>query len=278
MQPNPNQLLQLIPCDNARNIAIDTLYLQHDIRSIGSEENLFLYSNFIVSLDGRVSVPDKITRVQKVPEANTNVNDIHLFMQLLAQSDVVLTTGRHLRAMERNHENNILSLDPESDTALIQWRINRGLRPQPDLLVFSETLRLPDVSKLPFKQSSISVITWNKPDDHQRENLASKGYRLLICAEPEFNRREFISFLKERQYSIAYAVAGPSIFSQLIRYHIVDRLYLTITQIMLGGDQVNTITSGLLFEQPKRFSLRELYFDHRSPNNAGQFFCVFDSA
>jgi riboflavin biosynthesis pyrimidine reductase len=276
MNTNPNQLLQLIPCDDVQATPIDHLYLHHGIRSLGAVDKPFVYSNFIISLDGRVSVADKTTRIQKVPEANTNINDITLFMQLLAQSDVVVTTGRHLRAVERHHENNMLSLHIEQDAGLIQWRLRQGLSAQPDLMVFSETLRLPDTRNLPFEQSPISVITWSKPDKRLEEDLIRKGYTVLVGPAAEFNRRDFLSFLQELKYKAVYSVAGPSIFSQLIRYNIVQRLYLTITQIMLGGDQVNTITSGLMFEQPKRFSLKELYFDNRSPDNAGQFFCVFD--
>lgn len=278
MQTNPNRLLQLIPCDNAQATAIENLYLNHGIHSLGTAEKPFIYSNFIISLDGRVSVPDKSTRIQKVPEANTNVNDITLFKQLLAQSDVAITTGRHLRAVERHHENNMLSLHTENDASLIEWRSSQGLKAQPDLLVFSESLRLPDTRKLPFDQSSISVVTWSKPDKKLENDLTSKGYTVHAGQASEFIRGEFLAILKELKYKAVYSVAGPSIFSQLIRYDIVQRLYLTITQIMLGGDQVNTITSGLLFEHPKRFSLNELYFDNRSPNNAGQFFCVFDCA
>ncbi len=276
MQTDPGHLLQLIPCGNAHSVAFDSLYLRHDIRRFGSVNGPFIYSNFILSLDGRISVPDRITRIQKVPEANANFNDITLFKQLLAQSDAVITTGRHLRAVARNQENTILSLDPISDSKLIQWRLSRGLKAQPDFIVFSKSLRLPDPRALPFAQSSISVMTWSKISEPLRRELMAKGYRLLAGTETEFSRGDLMAYLREFRYSAVYSVAGPAIFSELIRCDLLDRLYLTITQIMLGGDQVNTITSGVLFEKPRRFSLQELYFDPRSPQNAGQFFCVFD--
>jgi hypothetical protein len=51
---------------------------------------------------------------------------------------------------------------------------------------------------------------------------------------------------------------------------------LTRTQVILGGEQYDTITSGPAFNPPRGFKLHELYFDPHAQAKASQFFISFN--
>jgi len=74
-----------------------------------------------------------------------------------------------------------------------------------------------------------------------------------------------------------YAIAGPSVFHTLLSARVVNRLYLTIAQQLLGGEDVDTLTRGTLLDPAQGMQLVSLYHDSHAPAGAGQLFGVFDA-
>lgn len=72
------------------------------------------------------------------------------------------------------------------------------------------------------------------------------------------------------------AAAGPRVHSALLRAGRLDRLYLTLAQLMLGGEDFDTPTTGDYFSPVPGFSLAELYVDTVEPDGVGQLFAVLD--
>jgi riboflavin biosynthesis pyrimidine reductase len=83
--------------------------------------------------------------------------------------------------------------------------------------------------------------------------------------------------LASRGYRSIYAIAGPGVFHTLLEARIVDRLYLTIAQQLLGGDVFDTLSSGPLLAPAQGMQLVQLYHDTHAPDNSGQLLGCFEA-
>ncbi len=107
-------------------------------------DRAYIYSNYVVSLDGRIAIPRENGRGMKVPQTTANDRDWRLFQELAIQADVIITSGRYLRDYEKGQAQEILAVYDKPEFADLQpWRDDHGLSPQPDLAVVSGSLDFP---------------------------------------------------------------------------------------------------------------------------------------
>ena len=76
------------------------LYLRDHLLDQGSPERPYVYSNYVVSLDGRIAIEHPDTGHYGPPKAITNARDWRLFQELAAQADVIVVSGRYLRELK----------------------------------------------------------------------------------------------------------------------------------------------------------------------------------
>jgi len=164
----------------------------------------------------------------------------------------------------------------DSATELMRWRDQRGLSPLPRVVVISGSLRLPWREQLAEEFGEITVLAWGTVDERRRQQLQEQGCRVLVCGVgPDVEGGSLVEALGKECRTI-YSVAGPRVLSALIRSGHLDRLYLTLAQLVLGGDDFDTLSSGPYFDPPAAFSLAELYLDTTEPDGNGQLIAVFD--
>lgn len=252
------------------------LYLGHELRTRGRPGRPFVYTNFIGSLDGRISWKNP-RGYREVPPVCANPHDLRLYHELSAQADVLVTTARHLHGAAAGRAAGMLTFG-ESAEELAGWRRTRGLTPYPRIAAVSASLRLPERARLHPGLGEISVLTWGPAGEALRLRAEAQGYRVLVCgAEPQIDGAGLLHALGDDCRTV-YSVAGPLVHSALLRAGRLDRLYLTLVQLLLGGDEFDTATSGPQFAPPPAFRLAELYHDPAKPDGKGQLFAVFDRA
>jgi riboflavin biosynthesis pyrimidine reductase len=249
---------------------LDGLFLGHELHLRGQRGNPFVYTNFISTLDGRISQQNP-RGYREVPPACTNPHDLRLYHELTAQADVVLTTSRHLKAAASGRGAGMLGFGDWA-AELVQWRTQRKLPPHPRIAAVSGDLDLPERARLAAELGAITVITvaGGKP-----EQAEAKGYRVITCGGPTIDGRLLIEALGPECRTVC-SVAGPRVHSALLRARRLDRLYLTLVQLLLGGDEFDTLTAGAGFAPPAAFSLVALYHDPAEPQGTGQLFAVLD--
>ncbi len=94
---SPPSVLRLFP-GPTEQLPLHGLYLAHDLRRHTRDDRAFCFSNFVVSLDGRVSVSTSPEEEPSgVPASLMSTHDWRLFQELMAQSDTVLVSGRYVR-------------------------------------------------------------------------------------------------------------------------------------------------------------------------------------
>ena len=78
-----------------------------------------------------------------VPKAIANERDWRLFQELLAQSDIILSSGRYLRDVADGRAQELLQVGDPEFADLRAYREQQGLNPYPDIAIISRTLDFP---------------------------------------------------------------------------------------------------------------------------------------
>jgi riboflavin biosynthesis pyrimidine reductase len=255
---------------------LEGCYLQHRLHIAGSPQVPFVYTNFIQTLDGRVALRNPETGRLDVPSAAANARDWRLFQELAAQADVLLTTGRHLRALAAGRQTDLLEL-PED---LRQWRRDQGLQERPAVAAVTTGGRWLEEPGLAGRllqalpEAPWLILPRDAPPGPTAK-LEQGGIPLVRVPEASHVPGEsLIRGLAEHGFTSIYSIAGPRVFHALADGGLLDRLYLTQVQVMVGGDEYETLAQGPPFRPALGLRLAELRIDPGTPGGAGQMFQV----
>lgn len=242
----------------------------------GLADEPIVYTNFISSLDGRISEVDPKSGRRRVPEAIANERDWRLYLELAAQADVLLTTSRHLRAVADGRHGGLPDFAGHPDLA--GWRRARGMPPQPALAAVSEGLDIPVEALQRRYSGTVAVLAASSAPASKVERLEAQGATVLPAGTgPALDGRAISRALAARGWSRIYSIAGPRVAHALLAGGVLDRLYLTFATLVLGGREFDTLTLGNGLAPPARFTPTELYLDRSAPAGAAQLFGIFDT-
>lgn len=248
---------------------LEGLYLGHALHRRATAGQPFVYSNFIASLDGRVSEPGSGGR-KRVPAAIANPRDWRLYLELLAQADALLTSSRHLRAVAAGRQTELLAL-PEQYPELAEWRRRNGLAPNPLWVVISRELAIPARELRERHDEPLVVLTTHSAPADRARALEAAGIEVEPVSPGDgVEAPAALHALARRGIRSLYVIAGPRLLHTLLSASRLDRLYLTQSHRLLGGERFDTLVQGPALATPPSARLSELYLD------AGQSFGCFD--
>lgn len=251
------------------------LYLAHKLKKRGSPRQPFIYSNFIASLDGRISEPAP-GNSRRVPRALANARDWRLYMELAAQADAVVTTARNLRTIAARHEPppyRLFAAYPD----LIRWRAECGLSPEPATIALSTSLDLPCAQLQTHIPGLIVIAPATAPSDRIRQT-ESAGIEVILTTGTGGNvgGDSLRKVLCQRGYATVYSIAGPRVLHLLIASGMLSRLYVTTMGTALAGETFDTLLRGPALNPPVHFDLVELYLDGQQGAGNVQLFAAYD--
>ncbi|MEM7333249.1 MAG: dihydrofolate reductase family protein [Chloroflexota bacterium] len=269
-------ITQLYPQQQS-NINLEGLYLSHNIRALAADgARPFVYANYIASLDGRISVPHPSGQGQMVPKTTTNERDWRLFQELVAQADVVISSGRYLRDWEDGRAQEILDVDNPKFADLRAWREAQGLKPHPDIVIISGSLNFPVPKILTAAGRKLLIFTTSTAPHKQLNRLRQETDHLYITGEQSVDGQQLVNQLKELGYQAIYNATGPKVMHLLLKANVVNRLYLTYAHRLLGGNPFASIVEGELLETAVTAQLNALYLDTAFEDNFSQLFASYD--
>jgi len=255
---------------------LEGLYLQHQLHR--QPEAPFVYSNFITSLDGRISLGNNDNTTHTVPPATVNPRDWRLYQELAGQSDLLITSSRYFRQSLIGEAQDQLPVGSQEEfTDIREWRVAQGLSAQPDIAILSGSLDIPIAALEPYRHRRILVITGEASDQSRVDALQLAGIEVIRAgSRTRVDGHRMISQLATLGYRSIYAIAGPAVFYTLLEANVINRLYLTIAQQLLGGEVFDTLTRGPLLTPARGMSLVSLHHDPYAPAGAGQLLGVFE--
>lgn len=271
-----NTILQLYPTPS-REVSLHGLYLSHDVRQHGERlGRAFIYSNYIVSLDGRIAIPREGGGME-VPKATANERDWRLFQELAIQADIIITSGRYLRDYAKGQVQEILAVYDKPEFAdLSAWRADRGLSPQPDLVVVSGSLDFPIPHVLIEQQRRVIVMTNGRADKDRIAELRSQAGEVVIAGDEAVEGQAMADGLSALGYRTVFMGTGPQVHRMLLAGNVVDRFYLTFANRFLGAAPFSSVVEGELLPAPVGVTLNTAYQDPYALDGLGQLLLSYD--
>jgi len=282
MQPAPDgkNLLRIFP-GLPKPVPLHGLYLREPLRPTARGPKPFVYTNFITSLDGRISLPDPQTGRRAAPRATANARDWRLFQELAASADSVVMSARYVRGLPRGvtAASFPVSVNPEHGD-LLQWRLSQGLAPQPAIVIVTASLELPSLAALVESGRSVYVATGSAADPRKTARIEAEGARVLRVGDgTRAEGGKLIEALAREQHRAIAMLGGGEVLHALMADDVLDRLYLTLACRMLGGLAFDTLLTGPELEPAAaRFRLAALHYDAAAAaeSDVEQLFAMLD--
>ena len=256
------------------------LYLAHHLRQYQAMSGrAFVYSNFVVSLDGRIAIPHPTQARLTVPKQIANERDWRLFQELAAQADVIISSGRYLREWAEGHAQEILQIDDSRFADLREWREQQGLPPQPDIAIVSSSLRFPIPEVLAAGGRKVVVFTGADPDTQRVKEIEARAGQVIVAGnESSVAGDQMVQHMTGLGYKTVYSAAGPKIMHMLLSGGVLDRLYLTLANRILGGQPYAGVVEGALLATAVNMSTHAIYHDPQAFDGLGQLFVSYNRA
>jgi riboflavin biosynthesis pyrimidine reductase len=253
------------------------LYLAHEVYKLGTARRPFVYANFVASLDGRIALVNP-KGGSYVPGSLTSANDFRLFQELQAQADCLITHGGYLRSLGAGKLDDVLQVGLRAGCAdIARWRKAHGFRSQPAVVVASRSLDFPMPKSVHAHRQQVYIATTAKADPGRVRKWERRGYPVMVAGRNHFVEGALLAKnLARLGYRSIYLVAGPRMLEAMLRDHMLARLYITLTHQILGGEAFHTLFPGSELGRAGQLKMKSLYYDHTSPEGAGQWFAQFD--
>jgi len=253
-------LLSLYP-ESGNKVELNKLYLKLNLHRQVADGDVLIYANYIASIDGRISLFHEASGEFEVPAAIANKRDWRLYQELAAQADVMITSARYFRQLAAGKAQDLLPVGQGPEYAdLLDWRKEQGLRPQPDVVVISNSLDIPPSALDKLQDRRIFVLTGCHACPDRIKLLEKAGIRLFVQKNGSVTGMDLKTWLIRSAYRSAYMIAGPEVHRTLIADRVLDRLFLTTHMCLLGGERFHTVLSDAL-ESPARLYMMSLYLD-----------------
>jgi riboflavin biosynthesis pyrimidine reductase len=276
--PSNPSLVKLFPA-SAERVSLRGLYLARDLRGEIRDDRAFCFSNFVVSLDGRVSLSAAPGGPPSgVPPSLVSAGDWRLFQELVAQADAVLVSGRYVRDVAAGRAEPLVDLDRSGMGDLLAWRKRAGLAAAPDIVVLSSSLDIDPSAALRLGPRVI-VMTGDAGPPERAAALRGAGIEVVVAGDMGgVDGRRLAGVLPDLGYRTVYAAAGPVMLHLLVVSGVLDRLFVTTVNRLLGGQHFATLVEGDVLQPPAGLELEALYLDTESHPNASQLFAVYRPA
>jgi len=271
-----DKITQLYPLPT-QEMSLNGAYLAHDLRQYaGDSEGPYIYANFVASIDGRIAISRPGGSGMTVPKATANPRDWRLFQELAAQADIILSSGRYLRDWAEGRAQEILQVEDPRFADLRRWREDHGLPLQADIAIISASLDFPIPPVLTEGGRRVIVVTTHNPDPARVKEIESRGVKVVAAGEEGVDGGQMSQALRQLGYRLVFSAAGPRILHLLITGGVLNRLYLTQANRMLGGTMFASILDGPLLDPPLDLKIYRVYYDSYGLDGLGQMFVSYD--
>ena len=269
------KLLQLFPQSSDKQ-ELKNLYLyKHGWYSANTKQPI-VAANFLSSLDGRIAISPDAKSSAELPKSLTSDEDFRLFLELHAQADCLITHGGYMRSLATQKLGNILQLPNSRDCEdLYNWRALQGLSPHPALVIASSSLDFPMHPSIKEHEQPAYIATGQQADASKIKKWQDDGYEVLITGKSDsVEGKPLIDALTEKNYKHFYLIAGPKMLHTMVDDQQLNKLYLSYSHQLLGGEFFRTKLDGPVLNSPK-LELTSLFYDESSKNKHGQFFSSY---
>jgi len=265
-------VLSLLPAGEGER-PLAGLYLDLKLHREAEADDLLIYSNYISSVDGRISLSMDASHATQVPADIINRRDWRLYQELAAQADVMITSARYFRQLAQGNAQDLLPVGGEDEYAdLRDWREQQGLKPQPDVLILSNSLDIPVSTLKKLTDRRVLICTGQQADSERVAELEAAGASLFVLDSERVSGADVKALLLAEAYRSAYLIAGPKVHQTMIADKVLNYLFLTTRLRLIAGNHFDTILSDEIGGAVD-LQLRSLYLDQN--DTTAQLFALY---
>jgi riboflavin biosynthesis pyrimidine reductase len=144
------------------------------------------------------------------------------------------------------------------------------------LAVLSGSLNFPIPDILTKGDRSVLVFTTENADPERIQAIRKQTGQVVFAGKQSIYGQQLVDRFTELGYKTIYSATGPKVLHLLLAGGVLDRLYLTQVNRILGGGPFSSIVEGSLLEPAIDFRLAEIYYDPSALDGLGQILKVFD--
>lgn len=255
--------------DHIESLPLEGLYLGLNLHRAAGEGEVLIYSNYVASLDGRISSYNPASGDYEVPKSLANDRDWHLYQELAAQSDVLITSARYFRQLSAGNAQAMLPVGSQYPK-LMAWRREQGLTPQPAVAILSRSLDIPPGAIDMLSKRDIYLFTSGAADTDKKEALEARGVKVIVAGETAVEGVRLREALINFGFRSAYMIAGPEVHRELIEADVLDQLFLSTRFTLMGSEASHSFCEGEL-SLLHTMQLQRLYLDREGEQLFAQY-------
>ncbi len=256
---------QLFPVK--RQVPLEGLYLGERLTKLAEELGRSLVlTDYLTDKNGVVAKANKAGHFA-IPAELKNSSDWGRYQELMAQADVIISSGSYLKRLATSGAQDILyQFEPGGAfETLGQWRLDAGYEKRsPDVAILSRHLdfELPEA----LRQSGRRIIIFTTDpmaNSDQAKALSNTDILVIGSGEVDVDGGKMIATLANGMgYRVIMMVSGPHVLDLLLRAKRLDIIYITEAQVEIPFDDPATVQTVLLGGK-KISELQEFHLAHR---------------
>jgi riboflavin biosynthesis pyrimidine reductase len=137
-------------------------------------------------------------------------------------------------------------------------------------------LRFPIPDILTAGGRKVVVFTSANPNPERVAEIEAKAGRVIVAGEQRVEGAALLERMTELGYQTVYNSTGPKVLHLLLAGGVLNRLYLSYANRLLGGSPYATVVEGPSLEPAVDMRLNEVYFDPHAPDELGQLLVSYD--
>ena len=209
--------------------------------------------------DGHFTVPTEIK----------NSSDWGRYQELMAQADVIISSGSYFKRRAKEGAQEILfQFEPgQAFAALGQWRLEAGFEKRsPDVAIISRDLDFELPEELRKSGRRIIIFTTDSMADSDKARALGHADTVIVGSGGAGvdGRRMIATLANGTGYRVIMMVSGPSVLELLLAAKCLDLFYVTETQVEIPFDDPGTVrtllSGGKKVSERKDFHLTHQFF------------------
>lgn len=248
-----------------RQVQLEGLYLEQRLMHRAAEVGRSLVlTNYVTDQNGVIAKAGKQKRFE-IPGALKNASDWDRYQELMAQSDVIISSGDYFKRLKTSQDI-LYQFEPgHAFEALGQWRLDTGYEKRsPDVAIVTRQFDFDLPVELRRSGRRIVIFTTDAMANSDKAKALRSADTLIVgCGEAGVDGGRMVAVLSEdMDYRVILMASGPNVLNLLLDANRLDLFYVTEAHVEIPFDDpadVQTVLPG----GKKMSELHEFHLAHQ---------------
>ena len=250
-----------------KQVPLEGLYLSERLVDIAAEiGRSVVLTDYLADQNGVVAKTAKDGHFEIPPELK-NSSDWGRYQELMAQADVMISSGSYFKRLATTGAQDILyQFEPgQAFEHLGQWRLDAGFEKRsPDVAIVTRHLDFELPEELRKSGRRIVIFTTDSMANSDKARALSNADTLILGGGQAGveGGRMIATLAKGMGYRVIMMVSGPSVLELLLAAKCLDLFYVTEAQLKIPFDDPGTVQT-MLSGGKKVSDLNDFHLAHQ---------------